>query len=215
MSHVETSSGQVTVIDHPVVQALLSELRSQTTTPPAFRRLARQLASLMAFEITRGLDTRSVPIETPMGRCDGRALAGPITLVPILRAGLGLLDGVLDLLPSARVGHVGLYRDEASLQPIEYYSKFPGDIAESTVLVLDPMLATAGSLNAALDIIKRTGATTVRVLCLVAAPQGLAALAGRHPDVPVFTGAIDSTLDENGYIVPGLGDAGDRLYGTA
>jgi uracil phosphoribosyltransferase len=174
-----------------------------------------QIARLMAFEITRDYPTRPRDVMTPLAPCRGVELARGLTLVPILRAGLGMVEGISALLPSARVGHLGIYRDEATLQPITYYNKLPPDIAQTDVIVIDPMLATAGSVIAAIDVIKRTGASRIKVLCLVAAPEGIRALGARHPDVQVYTAAIDECLNERGYIIPGLGDAGDRLFGTA
>lgn len=205
----------VTVIAHPVVQERLTEARDRQTPTPQFRRLVGQIARFMAFEITRDYPTRPRQVTTPIGPCEGSELARGITLVPVLRAGLGMTEGVLELMPSARVGYIGLYRDEKTLRPVEYYRKFPPDIAQTDVIVIDPMLATAGSLNAAIDCVRDTGADRIKVLCLVASPEGIATLASRHPSVPVFTAAIDERLDGRGYIVPGLGDAGDRLFGTA
>jgi uracil phosphoribosyltransferase len=205
----------VTVIDHPVVQSLLTVARDAGTSVEHFRRLIGQIASLMAFELTRDYPVEICRVHTPLGPCQGTELARGLTLVPILRAGLGMVDGILQLLPSARVGHLGIYRDENSLEPITYYNKLPPDIARTDVIVIDPMLATAGSLIAAIEQVKKTGASSIQVLCLVASPEGIERLLARHPDVPVFTAAVDHHLDERGYIVPGLGDAGDRLFGTA
>ena len=205
----------VTVIEHPVVQERLTWLRDKKTGVEQFRRLVGQLARLMAFELTRDYPTRSNIVETPLGPCHGVALARGLTLVPILRAGLGMVEGILQLLPSARVGHLGIYRDHDTLKPVTYYNKLPPDIAATDVILIDPMLATAGSLIAAIDIVKETGASSIKVLCLVAAPEGIQALRARHPEVQVYTAAIDQKLNERGYIMPGLGDAGDRLFGTA
>lgn len=204
----------VTVITHPVVQERLTVARDRTTGVEKFRQLMGQIARLMAFEITRDYPTNRRSVQTPMGPCEGRVLARGITLVPILRAGLGMVDGILELLPGARVGHVGIYRDESTLKPVTYYKKLPPDIADTEVIVIDPMLATAGSLTAAIDVLKESGATRIKVLCLVASPEGIDNLSRRHPDVPVFTAAVDQQLNEIGYIVPGLGDAGDRMFGT-
>ena len=168
----------------------------------------------MTFELTRDVPIEPVEVLTPLGPAPGARLARPVTLVPVLRAGQGMVEGVLELLPEARVGYVGIFRDETTLQPVVYYQKLPADVASTEVIVIDPMLATAGSLNAAIDAVKAAGASRIRVLCLVAAPEGIDALAGRHGDVPVITAAIDRKLNEAGYIVPGLGDAGDRLFGT-
>jgi len=205
----------VTVITHPVVQQELTWARDRQTGVEHFRRLIGQIARLMAFEITRDYPTRPLEVQTPMGPCRGCVLARGLTLVPILRAGLGMADGILEILPYARVGHLGIYRDHDTLRPVTYYNKLPPDIAQTDVIVIDPMLATAGSLIAAIDVVKQTGADRIKVLCLVAAPEGIRALYARHPDVQVYTAAVDEKLDARGYIVPGLGDAGDRLFGTA
>lgn len=205
----------VTVIRHPVVQEQLTVARDKTTPTHRFRRVIGQIARLMAFEITRDYPTREKEILTPLGPCTGYELARGLTLVPILRAGLGMVDGILALIPTARVGHLGIYRDEKTLQPITYYNKLPPDIASTDVIVIDPMLATAGSLIAAMDVIKKTGARSLKALCLVAAPEGIANVTERHPDIQIYTAAIDEKLNERGYIVPGLGDAGDRIFGTA
>ncbi len=205
----------LTIISHPVVQEQLTVLRDRHTGVEKFRRLIGRIARLMAFEITRDYPTRAKTVQTPMGPCQGRELARGLTLVPILRAGLGMVEGILELLPSAHVGHVGIYRDETTLKPITYYKKLPPDIAQTDVIVIDPMLATAGSLNAAIDVLKDSGARRIKVLCLVAAPEGIDALCVRHPDVSIYTAAVDERLNEHGYIVPGLGDAGDRMFGTS
>ena len=205
----------VTIVKHPVVQQQLTVARDKSTSVEHFRSLMGQIARLMAFELTRDYPTKPKQVETPLGPCEGCVLARPLTLVPILRAGLGMVQGILELLPAARVGHLGIYRDHDTLQPVTYYNKLPPDIASTDVSVIDPMLATAGSLNAAVDVIKKTGADRIKVLCLVASPEGIENLRKRHPDVQVYTAAVDQKLDERGYIVPGLGDAGDRLFGTA
>jgi uracil phosphoribosyltransferase len=205
----------VTIVKHPVVQQQLTVARDKSTSVEHFRRLIGQIARLMAFELTRDYPTKPRQVETPMGPCEGCVLARPLTLVPILRAGLGMVQDILELLPAARVGHLGIYRDHETLQPVTYYNKLPPDIASTDVIVIDPMLATAGSLNAAIDVIKKTGAIRIKVLCLVASPEGIENLRKRHPDVQVYTAAVDQKLNERGYIVPGLGDAGDRLFGTA
>jgi uracil phosphoribosyltransferase len=205
----------VTVIRHPVVQQELTVVRDKHTGVEQFRRLLGQIARLMVFEITRDYPTTTRKIETPMGPCEGQVLARGLTLVPILRAGLGMVEGILELLPAARVGHLGIYRDKKTLKPVTYYNKLPPDIAQTDVIIIDPMLATAGSLSAAIDVIKKTGADRIKVVCLVAAPEGISYLSGQHPDVPIFTAAVDDCLNDHGYIVPGLGDAGDRLFGTA
>ena len=205
----------VNIIHHPVVQERLTVARDERTDVQQFRRLVGEIARLMAFELTRDYATVPREVETPMGPCRGCKLAREMTLVPILRAGLGMAEGIHELLPAARMGHLGIYRDEQTLEPVVYYKKLPPDIAHTDVIVIDPMLATAGSLNTAIDAVKRTGAEPIKVLCLVAAPEGINALNARHPDVTVFTAAVDERLDERGYIIPGLGDAGDRLFGTA
>lgn len=205
----------VTLIRHPVVQEQLTVARDKRTGVEQFRRLIGQIARLMAFEITRDYPSKPRAVESPMGPCNGSELARGLTLVPILRAGLGMVEGILELVPSARVGHVGIYRDESTLKPITYYCKLPPDIASTDVIVIDPMLATAGSLNACIDVLKEAGATSIKVLCLVSAPEGIRALSERHADVMVYTAAVDEKLNDRGYIVPGLGDAGDRLFGTA
>jgi len=205
----------VTVVDHPLVQHKLTLLRNRDTATGDFRRICREIATLMAYEATRGMALEWAEIDTPLERMEAPMLAGKkLCLVPILRAGNGILDGMLDLVPSARVGHIGLYRDPLTLGPVEYYVKLPDDIGERLVIVIDPMLATGHSAAAAVDRVKRAGAAQIRFVCLLAAPEGLDALCGEHPDVEVFTAAIDRQLDEHGYIRPGLGDAGDRLYGT-
>ena len=210
-----TDHANVTVLDHPLVQHKLTLLRARDTAVADFRRIAREISLLMCYEVTRGLPLEAVPIETPLEPMMGRMISGKkLCLVSILRAGNGILEGMLDAVPSARVGHIGLYRDPATLQPVEYYLKLPEDIAERQVIVVDPMLATGHSAAAAVGRLKAAGAAQISFVCLIAAPEGLAVLTGAHPDVPVFTCAIDRCLDEHGYIRPGLGDAGDRLFGT-
>jgi uracil phosphoribosyltransferase len=204
----------VIVIDHPVVQTKLTELRDYTADHRKFRALLDEIAGLMVYEVTRDWPTQPRPIQTPLERMTGKVLARQVTLVPILRAGLGMADGVLKLLPDARLGHLGVRRDEATLQPIAYYQKLPPDIASTEVLLIDPMLATGGSGSAAISYLKQAGVTDMRFVCLVAAPEGITALHAQHPEVPIYCAAIDRQLDEKGYIVPGLGDAGDRLFGT-
>ena len=203
------------VIAHPLVAHKLSLMRDKTTPSGQFRTLLREISLLLGYEVLRDLPLEQRPIETPVGPTQAPFLKGKkLVFVPILRAGTGLLDGLLDLVPSARVGHVGLYRDPATLAAVEYYCKLPEDIAERLAIVVDPMLATGNSAIAAIDRLKRQGARGIRLLCLLAAPEGLAALAAAHPEVPIYTAAIDVRLNEHGYIVPGLGDAGDRMYGT-
>ena len=205
----------VTVLDHPLVQHKLTLLRRQKTATAAFRQITRELSLLLAYEVTRDLPLEMIAIETPLETMDSPALAGKkLCFVSILRAGNGILDGMLDLVPSARVGHIGLYRDPATLVPVEYYLKLPDDIADRLVIVVDPMLATGHSAAAALSRLRQAGVTQLRFVCLLAAPEGIRVLRSEHPDVPVFTAAIDRALDDHGYIRPGLGDAGDRLYGT-
>ncbi len=206
----------VTVVDHPLVQHKLSLMRDKTTPSNQFRQLLREISHLLAYEVTRDLPLEmrlvDTPLETqPMPHISGKKLA----LISILRAGNGLLDGILELIPSARVGFVGLYRDEDTLQPVQYYYKVPQAIDQRPVIVVDPMLATGNSSCAAIDLLKKSGAQNILFLCLLAAPEGVAVMQDRHPDVPIVTAAIDNKLNENGYIIPGLGDAGDRMYGTA
>jgi uracil phosphoribosyltransferase len=205
----------VTVVDHPLVLHKLTILRNRQTSTAKFRRVTREIALLMTYEVLRELPMETVTIETPLETTEAPQLAGKkLCFVPVLRAGNGILDGMLDLVPSARVGHIGLYRDPKTLVPIEYYVKLPDDIRERLVIMVDPMLATGHSAAAAVGRLKQAGATQIRFVCLLAAPEGIAALSGEHPDVAIFTAAIDRGLDEHSYIRPGLGDAGDRLYGT-
>ena len=205
----------VTVIDHPLVQHKLTIMRNKETSTAGFRRLLREISTLLCYEVTRNLDLTTKRIETPMEAMDAPVLEGKkLVFASILRAGNGLLEGMLDLVPAARVAHIGLYRDHDTLQPIEYYFKAPEDLASRLVIVVDPMLATANSAIAAMDKLKERGAKNIRFLCLLAAPEGIERFRKAHPDIPVFTAAIDSHLNEKGYIIPGLGDAGDRMYGT-
>jgi uracil phosphoribosyltransferase len=205
----------VTVVDHPLVQHKLTLMRDKTRSTKGFRQLLHEIGMLLAYEVTHDLPLETVEIETPLIRMEAPQIAGKkLVLAPILRAGVGFLDGMLMLMPSARVAHIGLYRDPESLQAVEYYFKAPSDLADRTVLVLDPMLATANSAVAAVDRLKERGARDLRFVCLLAAPEGIERFRGAHPDVPIWTAAIDSHLNEHGYIVPGLGDAGDRMYGT-
>jgi uracil phosphoribosyltransferase len=205
----------VRVANHPLILHKLTLLRSIDTTTDNFRRLLREISTLLAYEATRDLPVVATRIQTPVAECEAPTLAGKkLCLVAILRAGTGMLDGMLDVLPNARVGHIGLYRDPATLRPVEYYCKMPTDIAERAVIVVDPMLATGYSAAATLARVKSLGAAAPKMVCLLAAPEGLAALEALHPDVEVLTAAIDERLNEHGYIVPGLGDAGDRLFGT-
>jgi uracil phosphoribosyltransferase len=205
----------VTVVDHPLVQHKLSLMRVKTTPTNEFRQLLREISLLLGYEVTRDLPLEPRTIETPLQQMDAPFLAGKkVTLISILRAGNGLLEGMLDLMPSARVGHVGLYRDPDSLAAVEYYFKIPDEFEDRPVLTLDPMLATANSAIAAVSRIKEAGAKQVKMVCLLAAPEGIANFQNAHPDVPIYTAAIDQRLNEHGYILPGLGDAGDRMYGT-
>jgi uracil phosphoribosyltransferase len=207
--------GNVFVLDHPLIQHKLTYIRDKNTGTKEFRELVDEVATLMAFEITRNLPLQEKTVETPVMEAQTKVLAGKkIGLVPILRAGLGMVDGVLNLIPAAKVGHVGLYRDPETLQPVEYYLKLPTDIHERELIVLDPMLATGGSANDAIHSLKKRGAQNIRLMCLVAAPEGVEVIKNDHPDVDIYLGAMDEGLNEKGYIVPGLGDAGDRLYGT-
>lgn len=204
----------VIVIEHPVIRTKLTELRDYATDSRNFRSLLNEIASLMVYEVTRDWPTVPRPVQTPMERTTGHVLSRPVTLVPILRAGLGMSEGVLRLLPDARLGHLGMRRDELTLQPIVYYQKLPPDIASTEVLLIDPMLATGGSAAAAVSYLKQAGVTSLRMICLVAAPEGIQALHRQHPEVTIYAAAIDRQLNEKGYILPGLGDAGDRLFGT-
>ena len=205
----------VTVVDHPLVQHKLTQMRRKETQADSFRRYLREIAMLLAYEALRDLPLEKVEIETPLTRMKAPQLAGKrVCLVSILRAGNGLLDGILEVLPSARVGHIGLYRDPRTLAAVEYYCKLPEDIAQREAIILDPMLATGHSAAAAVTRTKELGARAVRYVCLLAAPEGVREMNAAHPDVPVITAAVDSHLNDHGYIVPGLGDAGDRLYGT-
>jgi uracil phosphoribosyltransferase len=212
LSGVETAN--VIIIDHPVVQTKLTELRDYTSDHRRFRALLDEIASLMVYEVTRDWATMPRPVQTPMERTTGRILARRVTLVPILRAGLGMAEGVLRILPDARIGHLGVYRDEKTLEPVSYYQKLPPDIASTEVLLIDPMLATGGSALAAVQFLKKSGVESLRLVCLVAAPEGITALHRQYPEVPIFCAAVDRQLNEKGYILPGLGDAGDRIFGT-
>lgn len=205
----------LTVVDHPLVQHKLSLMRDKNTSTAVFRQLLREISQLLAYEITRNLPMTTRVIETPMTDMDAPVLDGKkLALVSILRAGNGLLDGVLELVPSARVGFVGLYRDEETLRPVQYYCKLPEALEDRLVIAVDPMLATGNSSAAAIDLLKEAGATNIRFLCLLAAPEGVARMKEAHPDVPIVTASLDECLNDVGYIVPGLGDAGDRMFGT-
>jgi uracil phosphoribosyltransferase len=205
----------VHLVDHPLVQHKLTLMREVGRSTKGFRQLLNEIGMLLCYEVTRDLPTEMVEVETPLAKMQAPILAGKkLVLAPILRAGVGFLDGMLELVPSARVAHVGLYRDPATLVAVEYYFKAPHDLHDRLVIVTDPMLATANSATAAVERLKERGAKDIRFVCLLAAPEGIAKLRGEHPDVPIWTAAIDDKLDEHGYIVPGLGDAGDRMYGT-
>ncbi|HWL69491.1 MAG TPA: uracil phosphoribosyltransferase [Geminicoccus sp.] len=206
---------KLVVVDHPLVQHKLALMRRKETPTAEFRQLVKEIALLLGYEICRDLPLEEVEVETPLERTTVRMLSGKkLCLVSVLRAGNGLLEGMLDLIPSARVGHVGLYRDPETLQPVEYYYKVPSDIAERQVILVDPMLATANSAIAAVRKVKSSGATDIKYACLLAAPEGVQKFHAAHPDVPIFTAALDRALNDHGYIMPGLGDAGDRIYGT-
>ncbi len=205
----------VTLADHPLIQHKLGLMRQVGTSTAAFRQLLREISLLLAYEVTRDLESEPVTIQTPLEEMQGQKLEGKkLCFVSILRAGNGLLEGMLDLVPSARVGHVGLYRDPQTLIPVEYYLKLPENMAERVAIVVDPMLATGNSAIAAVSRIKQEGAAKIKFVCLLAAPEGLAKFAQAHPDVPIITAAVDRELNDHGYILPGLGDAGDRMYGT-
>ena len=206
--------GNLRVFEHPLVHDKLSRARNTVTEPAQFRRLLNEIAGLMTYEVCRELKTRETVVRTPMCETSGLVLSEPVTLVPILRAGIGMTEGILSLLPEARVGHIGLYRDESTLEPVEYYAKMPPDAAEGVVLLVDPMLATGGSASAAVSLLKQRGCTRIRLICLVSAPEGVRRLEQDHPDVLVYSACLDESLDADGYIIPGLGDAGDRLFGT-
>ena len=203
-----------TTVDHPLVAAGLSILRAKTTTPELFRRHLQEIAILLFAEATRRWATKKIEVETPLASCAGAILAKPIVLVPILRAGLGMLDGILRMAPEASVGHIGLYRDAETLRPVSYYDRLPVNVAAANVLLLDPMLATGHSACEAASILKAQGAQSIQFLCIVACPPGVQQFQTEHPDVPIITAGIDPELNDHGYIVPGLGDAGDRYFGT-
>ena len=206
---------KVHVIDHPLVQHKLTIIRNKETGPKEFRELVNEIALLLAYEVTRDLPLEEVEVETPICKTKGYTVAGKkLGLVPILRAGLGMVDGILQLIPTAKVGHIGLYRDPETLQPVEYYCKLPSDSHERDLIAIDPMLATGGSAVAAISFLKKHGCASVKLMCLLAAPEGIKAMQEAHSDVDIYTAAIDEKLDSRAYIVPGLGDAGDRLFGT-
>ena len=207
--------GKLFVMDHPLIQYKLSHMRDKNTGAKEFRELLNEISMLMAYEVTRDLPLVEVEVETPITTCKTKMLAGKkLGVVPILRAGLGMLDGVLELMPAAKVGHVGLYRDPETLEPVEYYCKLPTDVTERDLIVLDPMLATGGSASAAITFIKNRGCKSIRMMNLIAAPEGIERVQKEHPDVDIYVGCVDEKLNDHGYIIPGLGDAGDRLFGT-
>ena len=202
------------VLNHPLITHKLTTMRKIETGTKDFRQYLDEIASLMAYEITKDLPLRPINIETPMGKTVGYEMAQDVVLVPILRAGLGMVDGIQNMIPTAKVGHIGLYRDEETLEPHQYYAKFPKNIAQSIVLILDPMLATGGSAKAAIDMVKKTGATNIKLINLVGVQEGIDVIEKAHPDVDIYLAAKDEKLNEIGYIVQGLGDAGDRIFGT-
>ena len=205
----------VHVIEHPLVQHKLTIVRDRQTGPKEFRELVEEIAMLLAYEVTRGFPLEEVEIETPVRRAKSKVVSGKkVAIIPILRAGLGMTAGVLRLLPTAKVGHIGVYRDPETLRPVAYYCKLPADLSDREIILVDPMLATGGSAVAGVDFLKERGANIIKFMCLIGAPEGVALVRERHPDVEIFLAAVDECLDEHGYIVPGLGDAGDRLYGT-
>lgn len=208
-------NGKVIVMDHPLIKHKLTYLRDKKTGSKEFRELVKEISMLMAYEVTRDLELVEIEIETPITKMKSEVIVGKkIGLVPIMRAGLGMVEGMLNIIPSARVGHIGLYRDPDTLKPIEYYFKMPQDIEERKFLVLDPMLATGGSAAAAIEFLKQRGAKHIKLVCIVAAPEGLEVVKAQHPEVDIYLSSIDEKLNEDAYIVPGLGDAGDRLFGT-
>ena len=202
------------VLNHPLITHKLTQMRQATTGTKDFRQNLDEIAGLMAYEITRDLPVQKVKIVTPVAPCETEELAKEIVLVPILRAGLGMVNGIRNLVPTAKVGHIGLYRDEETLEPHEYFAKFPSNMPDSVVMVLDPMLATGGSASAAIDMLKKRGAKLIKLVCLVGAPEGVKRIEDDHPDVEIYLAALDEKLNDKGYIVPGLGDAGDRIFGT-
>ena len=206
---------KLTIIDHPLVQHKVSLMRNKHTGSKDFRDLLGEVSMLMAYEVTRDLPLKEIAIETPVGPCKAKVIAGKkLGIVPILRAGLGMVDGILTLVPAAKIGHIGLYRDPETLTPVEYYCKLPPDVQERDLIVVDPMLATGGSASAAINFLKARGCASIKLMCLIGAPEGIAFVQKHHPDVDIYIADVDDRLNEHGYIVPGLGDAGDRLFGT-
>ena len=207
--------GKFEVLDHPLIQHKLTIIREKNCGTKVFREMVNEISTLMAYEVSRDMPLKDMEIETPIAKSTQKTLAGKkVAIVPILRAGLGMVDGFLNMIPAAKVGHVGMYRDEKTLKPVEYFVKLPSDISQRQLFVVDPMLATGGSAIMAMDMLKKRGASNIKFMCLVAAPEGVKALRDAHPDIDVYTAALDDHLNEDGYIVPGLGDAGDRLFGT-
>jgi len=207
--------GKFEVLNHPLIQHKLTIIREKDCGTKVFREMVNEIATLMAYEVSRDMPLEDIEIETPVAKSTQKTLAGKkVAIVPILRAGLGMVDGFLNMIPAAKVGHVGMYRDEETLKPVEYFVKLPSDISQRQLFVVDPMLATGGSAIMAMDMLKKRGASNIKFMCLVAAPEGVKALREAHPDIDIYTAALDDHLNEDGYIVPGLGDAGDRLFGT-
>ena len=204
----------LTILNHPLIQQKLYYIRSKVSNNLSFRNMLDETAALMVYEVTRDLPVREREVETPLEKTKAYVLARKVTLVPILRAGMAMCDGILKIIPHARVGHIGLYRDKDTLKPVEYYAKYPDDIADSEVIIIDPMLATGGTAVAAIDYLKQIGVTSMKFVCLVAAPEGVQLMEENHPELKIYTAALDRELNSHGYILPGLGDAGDRIYGT-
>ncbi|SNS64285.1 uracil phosphoribosyltransferase [Anaerovirgula multivorans] len=207
--------GKVVTFDHPLIQHKLTLIRDKNTGSKDFRDLVKEVSLLMGYEVTRDLPLQEIEIETPVSRTKAKVISGKkLGIIPILRAGLGMVDGILQLIPAAKVGHIGLYRDPETLEPVEYYCKLPSDVEERDLIVLDPMLATGGSANAAIQFLKNKGGSNIKLVCLIASPEGIKAIQNTHEDVDIYVAAIDEKLNDHAYIVPGLGDAGDRLFGT-
>ena len=209
-----TTPAPLIVFDHPLIAHKMATIRDETTTHRPFRAVLSQIAGLMVYEVTRSFKTTTIDITTPVTKTTAHQLAGTVTIVPVLRAGLGMIDGMLEVMPEARVGHLGMARDESTLEPVAYLNKLPKDLDAGPVILVDPMLATGGSASAAITMLKEAGAHDIRMICLVASPEGVARLNNDHPDITIYAAALDECLNEKGYIVPGLGDAGDRMYGT-
>ncbi len=202
------------LIKHPLITHKLTILRRKETGTKDFRETLEEISGLMAYEITRDIPLRNITVETPIGKCDTQELARDVVLIPVLRAGLGMVDGISNLIPTAKVGHIGMYRDHETLEPVTYYAKLPENIRDAVVMILDPMLATGGSSTEAIKLLKKKGAKTIKLVCIIGAPEGVDRIRADHPDVQIYLAGLDEKLNENGYIVPGLGDAGDRLFGT-